>query len=658
MTDKKDVLQGFLTLAKKGWPLFPVTGDKLPAIKKWEQSASADPSVITKWYTETFVGGCNFGFPPGRADILVIDTDVNKEVKNADGTVSCISGEDSLTAFCTGMGCSLPDTLTVRTPSGGIHRYYSASGLGSKNAFLPAVDIKSNGGYVVAPGSLTPKGGYSIIKDMKVALLPDWFIAAYGKKKPVKEKETVNYKSKITPDSETNLAAAEALIDSWEYAVEGERNDSLFRLARDLCRSGVSRDMAMRLYTERGIDHIGLDPDSAEVRNTIASAYSDMGDFGADSPEGRNAALMLLDDLKPVEGEKVPLYMGVDWYDLARRPRPERKWYIRDWLSADEGFTVLFSGRGGTGKSLVVLDLLHSLAKEDTWLGMDILRHAKSLYLSCEESDDELINRLQNIPGHLDVPKGVIRLLGRLGQENTLCAVAKDNSLVTKPFMKELKTICKEHFGTDGGVLVLDTLSDIFPGNENDRGQVAQFVKHHLNNLGKSLGLTIIVLAHPSKGASSGQGFSGSSAWEGSFRCRWELNYVKEDDTRGPVELLLAKSNTSKPGQRIKLRTDGGLIVVVDSTAADNSLRDNIIALIDEAYNEGNPYGRGAQSSRPIEKVRISDPVSGCPLSEGEIKEIVSSLLAESAIKTFRTNTMRGLMVNDCISHKVQEDGK
>ena len=632
-----------LEFAKRGWPVFPVGENKLPAIKRWESAATVDPEQIRAWFEGIFMTGCNFGFCPGRAGIAVIDTDRGKML---DGKP--VDGENSLRDFVMGNAGNLPETFTVRTPSGGLHRYYNAEDLRSKNGFLPAVDVKSCGGYVVIPGSVSEKGAYTIEKDLPVADMPVWFKGLYGHRKTAKTRPQLSYNTKITPDTPDKIERAIELIENWGIIPEGERNSNLFQMMRELCKAGVSKSKALELYTEYGIDHIGLDPDTAEVVNTLNSAYGDMSDLGEESVEGHQLAVTLFDDLgdDPEAKEKVGAF-GADWTELEKRTVPERRWFIEGWLSADEGYTVLYSGRGGTGKSATVLDLMRSLATGEPWCGMEIKRGAKSMYIGCEDSEEELTRRIQRRMGHGEqVPTGVIRMVSRLGMENILCSVGKDGKLKVEPFYKELRKRAKEFFRADGGVLILDTLSDIFSGNENDRSHVSQFVKHQLNRLGRDVGVTIIVLAHPAKGGSSnGQGFSGSTAWEGAFRCRWELNYQKVDKVDGLLELVLAKSNSAKPGQKVTLENRNGVFYVVDSAGADESVRGAIVELIDAAYESGKPFGMTMQANRPITLMKVNDPITGIPLTPEEIKEIVSELKAEAVIENFRTNKRNGLRV-------------
>ncbi len=617
--------------ADMGIPLFPVTQDKLPAIKQWEQQATTDKEQLAKWFHEKFIGGCNFGCCPGRAGLIVIDTDRHSPEQD---------GEESLKKLQEEFGGTFPETFTVRTPSGGIHRYYKASGYRSKNKFRLALDVKSTGGYVVAAGAVSPKGEYTIIRNSPFADAPEWFLTAYNKKvSDVKKDTTFAYNTIVSPDSEENIDLAIGIIQDWPFAIEGERNSQLYMLMREICKCGVTISRALELYAEYGIDVIGLDADSSEVQATIKSAYGDMSDFGSESYEVNMHKLDHYFDV--VESEDEPAVFGTDWTQLEQRKVPERRWFIKNWLSADKGYTVLFSGQGGTGKSCLILDLMRSLATGEAWCGKEVLRGAKCMYISCEESEEELARRIQyRVNLGKRVPENIIRVVSRLGMDNLLCTVDKSGKLRPEKFYRELKQGAEDFFGNDGGVLILDTLSDIFGGDENNRNHVSQFVKFLLNKLGQDLRTTIIVLAHPGK---SNAGFSGSSAWEGSFRCRWEIGYAK-DVSDGLLKFTLAKSNTSKAGEYVLLQNKDGVMQQVSEAQQDDWAKNALVELIDEAYQSDNPFGRGSRSSRPIEKVKVGDIFEERTLTEEEISDLVAEMLAEGLIEVHKNGEGRNVL--------------
>jgi len=52
-------------------------------------------------------------------------------------------------------------TLTVRTGGGGLHYYYSTDEkVGNRTNVLPGIDVRGDGGFVVAPGSKHVSGNY------------------------------------------------------------------------------------------------------------------------------------------------------------------------------------------------------------------------------------------------------------------------------------------------------------------------------------------------------------------------------------------------------------------------------------------------------------------------------------------------------------------
>ena len=81
----------------------------------------------------------------------------------------------------------LPDTFTVRSPSGGMHLYFLGDAPSKANTVGPGLDTRGSGkGYVVGPGSdypgnkNTPAGGeYEIDQDcaQELARAPDWLLA-------------------------------------------------------------------------------------------------------------------------------------------------------------------------------------------------------------------------------------------------------------------------------------------------------------------------------------------------------------------------------------------------------------------------------------------------------------------------------------------------
>ena len=128
----------------RGWKVFPIIPNgKLPKIKSWQQEATTDDKKIVLWWKFQFKDA-NIGIVTGAAseNLVVLDVDVK------DGK----QGLESLKALT---GGGIPETYTVQTPSGGYHFYFiSNTHYGNSVGFRPGLDLRGDGGYVVAPPSV------------------------------------------------------------------------------------------------------------------------------------------------------------------------------------------------------------------------------------------------------------------------------------------------------------------------------------------------------------------------------------------------------------------------------------------------------------------------------------------------------------------------
>lgn len=154
----------FATVVQQGFSIIPVGVDKRPLIASWKeyQSRIATEDEILAWW-EKFPKA-NIGIVTGAiSGLTVIDIDT-------------YAGADE---------SPFPETYTVRTGNGGLQLYYKyCPGFSiSANAYpqFPHVDLRSDGGYVVAPPSvITPKseagkirkGLYTVEKDLPFAPFP------------------------------------------------------------------------------------------------------------------------------------------------------------------------------------------------------------------------------------------------------------------------------------------------------------------------------------------------------------------------------------------------------------------------------------------------------------------------------------------------------
>ncbi|WP_380608235.1 bifunctional DNA primase/polymerase [Streptantibioticus rubrisoli] len=191
-------------------------GGKHPRYKSWTEDASTDWAVIADWWRNE--PNANIGIATGEASgIFVLDIDPDS------------GGLDSLRALEAEHG-PLPKTWTVETGSGGQHRYFAWPGFNPRNSagkLGPGLDIRADGGQVVAAPSVSVKGPYSVKDDTDPSQAPAWLLdrlrpapprpAAPATSIPVRSENLDSYTCK----------ALQAECDAITGAADGEQNNTI-----------------------------------------------------------------------------------------------------------------------------------------------------------------------------------------------------------------------------------------------------------------------------------------------------------------------------------------------------------------------------------------------------------------------------------------------
>jgi Bifunctional DNA primase/polymerase, N-terminal/Primase C terminal 1 (PriCT-1) len=212
------MLQTALALASRGLYVFPCKPrDKLPATPRGCRDASNDPTLIARWWSEN---PCfNIAIACGPASrIFVVDVDDN--------------GEAALRKLEVEHG-ELPPSVEAITARGR-HVYFVWPDRAVRNSvgkLGPGLDVRGDGGYVLAPPSIHPSGRnycWSVDSAAAFAAAPPWLL------------------DKIAPnkshDDATPPAVWRALVS--DGVAEGQRNDTLTRLAGYLLRRRVDTVVA------------------------------------------------------------------------------------------------------------------------------------------------------------------------------------------------------------------------------------------------------------------------------------------------------------------------------------------------------------------------------------------------------------------------------
>jgi RecA-family ATPase len=114
-------------------------------------------------------------------------------------------------------------------------------------------------------------------------------------------------------------------------------------------------------------------------------------------------------------------------------------------------------------------------------------------------------------------------------------------------------------------LLVLDSLHDLFAGDENRRGQARQFIGA-LRAIALKIDGTVVLTAHPSlSGMTNGSGTSGSTAWNNAVRARHYLTKPNDENSDANERILRTmKSNYGPPDGRLNLLWRDGVFVRPD----------------------------------------------------------------------------------------------
>lgn len=243
--------------AAMGWLVLPIRpGTKLPSCRRGVHDATTVDDQIPRLWRGGTADVAVAGGGPARLVILDVDGD---------------AGRAALETLSAELG-PLPDTRRARTPRGGEHLYFVLPGACDQAAIKNSVkllgtdlDVRSRGGYVVAP----PSPGYVWLDERAPAALPpawvDRLVALSAPRPPV----TRHRGSRTTGYID---AAVQAAVTAVAGAPEGERNNALNREAYSLGGLVATGALDEQLVTDALTDAaraagLGL----AEAERTITS---------------------------------------------------------------------------------------------------------------------------------------------------------------------------------------------------------------------------------------------------------------------------------------------------------------------------------------------------------------------------------------------------
>jgi hypothetical protein len=352
------LLEAALSYASKGWHVFPLKG-KIPLTPDGFKSATVNEALIRKWWE--LWPNANIGIATGAAsDLVVIDID-----KKSGGWTSVAELNNEGHFFST--------EYEVETGGGGAHFYYEHPGHPIKNkaGLFPGIDVRGDGGYVVAPPSTHESGKpyVSLNPAHRPNLLPEWLLD----------------KLKEAPKAPPSNADGEV--------IEGGRNQWLTATAGFLQRKGVlTLEGLLAINDEKCSPPLPEREVTRIFENVSRYEVSDPVVANADGEHGGAASLVVraadlgkdmvtwLGDKAKVKGVPTGL-AALDkmlgggrrtgevtcWHAEAKTGK-NTLWHFLQFLWLEAGMPIAYASRELTPETEVLPNLLSIKFGENAWL--------------------------------------------------------------------------------------------------------------------------------------------------------------------------------------------------------------------------------------------------------------------------------------------------
>lgn len=448
-----ELLNNAIEYAKMGLAVFPLKErNKVPLTANGFKDATTDQIIIKKWWE--MYPNANIGIATGQTSgIAVIDLDEDED--------RGISGYETLNKWFNDEGCKFPDTWRAITGGGGYHIIFKTDrAIKSRVNVMDGIDIRADGGYIVAPPSIHPNG-----------TLYEWEDAP--NETPLvslKDDEDIEYFF----DTIQVRGAESKVLEVPQVIEQGGRNDMLYRLACSLQAKGLTDQTITDAVMAENKAKCNPPLSDREVKTLIKSALTkEKGKTTvneAATPTPTNTQ-------KPLQKLSVCSAKELDAMEL-----PEIYYAVDGMIP--QGETVI-AAPPKTGKSWLVLDMCIQIAKGEPFLGFDTVK-SDTLYLALEDGINFEQERLK------------ITLNGKEAPAN-FHFVFEGTMNLQNGFLQQLDAVLAEYPTIK--VIVIDTLYFVKYGlSKNDTAYECDYrTGRDLKNYADAHGIAIVVVTHTTK---------------------------------------------------------------------------------------------------------------------------------------------------------------
>ena len=461
-----DMLSAALAYAAKGLAVIPLQG-KIPRTEHGSHDASADPDQVRSWWSRW--PDANIGIATGRTGgklaLYVIDADEDQEHKKF--------GLESVQQWERRNG-ELPRTCTVRTGRGGRHYYY-IDNIEHPNAndIIEDVDIRGEGGYVVAPPSVHPDTGqlyewenHSIL-DGGASAATDIVRRFLGTKKEKSPEEIYKITEKI-PDGKRTTAMVSLLGKCVDIGLSQEETRAMIRMVNENRCEHPLTDKELEKEVFKAFTHgwVARHPFTDETEDTrILPEPRDLSDIWSEPPA-----------MKPV--------------------------LIEDVLR--QGHKMIISAPSKAGKSFALMELAFSIAEGFNWFGSRC-RQGRVLYINMEIDDESFYNRF----------KMIYKAYGKDNDNHVENLTVWGLRGFSMPLSK-LAPLIIQQAKHDYIAIIIDPLYKVMDGDENSNSDVSQMVSQ-FDRIARETGAAVIYAHHFAKGIGGDKAAIDRGAGAGTF---------------------------------------------------------------------------------------------------------------------------------------------
>jgi hypothetical protein len=552
-SDQNARLDAALEYATRGWQTLPIHSSaearcscgegcsrpgKHPRTPHGVKDATVDADIIRSWWAQW--PDANVAIATGTASgIIVLDVD---------GT----AGIESLHDLEAQHGVLL-DGPRVRTGGGGRHIYLKHPGGVVRNrvGLAPGLDLRADGGYVVAPPSVHVSGGvYAWLTSPEADLppAPEWLLqlasARRGQDEPAAaQPASTSHTSHEGAAGTTTPYGAAALRDAAERvrtAPEGTRNNTLFTQAAaafELVAGGeIALADALREMTAASRT-AGLPDD--EYERTMSSAW----DHGAVQPRRAPGSPPAAGSPPDPDTSEVPRWRRVliPASEFGLGAVVETQWAVEELWPLDAWGMI--SGWKGCFKSYTSTDLALALASGQPFGSRIVLRPFRVLLVSEELTTSELLQRVE----YLAAARGLVwRDLPLVLGAST--GIRLDDAS-WQPDLRAAVASYRPDF------MIWDPFARLFLGDENSAHDVGR-VTGYLDSLRRDFGARAIIAHHDRKPARAKSGDTQATDWSDAARgsgdliawarTYWHIRRVTGGED-GPLKIKIRHTNAPAP---------------------------------------------------------------------------------------------------------------